>query len=142
MASRAQTQTRTRTRKRPVVANEAVLTLLRTLSTDVRGVRGALVATNDGHAVAAHAVDDEAATSAIVASARGIGDRLADLCGDGELQEIVVRSATGYAVVYAAGQHAALTVVTDETTNLALLHLRARDLTSEIEEALDAALAD
>lgn len=138
----SRTNTRTRARKRTDIADEAVLALLRALSTDVRGVQGALVATNDGHSVAAHAVEDDAAAAAIVASARGLGDRLADLCGDGDLQEIVVRSATGYAVVYAAGRHAALTVLTDETTNLALLHLRARVLTSEIEEALDASLAD
>jgi predicted regulator of Ras-like GTPase activity (Roadblock/LC7/MglB family) len=138
----SRTNTRTRARKRTEAPDEAILALLRALSTDVRGVRGALIATNDGHAVAAHAVDDDAAAAAIVASARGIGDRLADLCGDGDLQEIVVRSSTGYAVVYSAGPHAALTVLTDETTNLALLHLRARVLTSEIGEALDASLAD
>lgn len=117
-----------------------IATLLRSLTDDVRGVRGALVATNDGHSVGSSAIDNDAATAAIVASSRGLGERLAELCGGEPLQEIVVRSASGYAVVYSAGSNGALTVLTDASANLALLHLRAREVTSELKEMLDADL--
>jgi predicted regulator of Ras-like GTPase activity (Roadblock/LC7/MglB family) len=123
-------------RRRRSVSDVRITELLRTLALDVRGVHGSLVATKDGHAVTSAGVDDPAAAAAIVASACGLAQRLAELCGDGELHEMVVRCAGGYAVVYAAGSHAALTVLTDTTTNLALLHLRARDVAADIDGLL------
>lgn len=126
---------------RRVVVDPRVSSLVRSVLVDVRGVRGVLVATNDGHAVTSEGIDDKDSAAAIVASAGGIGQRLSELCGDGALNEIVVRSPTGYAVVYAVGAHAAMTVITDTTTNLALLHLRARDLITDLEVVLDAMLS-
>lgn len=112
---------------------------LQELVSAVRGVRGALVATVDGHAVAAVLRDASAgSTAAIIASSRGLGERLAELCGDGHLEEIVVRSSAGYVVVYTAGSRGVLTVLTDRAANLAMLHLRARD----VADAMAALLGD
>ena len=111
---------------------------LQTLVTSMRGLRGALLATVDGHPVAAVLPDHPAgSTAAIVASSRGLGERLAELSGEGQLQEIVVRSSAGYVVIYSAGRRGVLTVLTESAANLAMLHLRARDVAEELGRLLD-----
>ena len=98
-----------------------------------RGVRAALLASVDGRPIASFLPDhDEASTAAIVASSKGLGERLSDLTGSGRLQEIVVRSTSGYTVIYAVGSRGVLTVLADSAVNLALLHIRARDLAAEL----------
>jgi predicted regulator of Ras-like GTPase activity (Roadblock/LC7/MglB family) len=109
--------------------------VLRTLVDGLPGVRGALVASVDGRPVAAVLPShDPSSTAAIVAASLGLGGRLADLAGDGSLQEIVVRSGSGYVVIYAVADRGVLTVLTASSVNLALLHLRARDARSELIE--------
>jgi predicted regulator of Ras-like GTPase activity (Roadblock/LC7/MglB family) len=116
--------------------------LLDDFSRSVAGVRGVLLASVDGRPVAAVLPDhDERSTAAIVAASLGLGSRLADLAGDGPLEEIVVRSASGYVVVYAVGDRGVLTVLTAQSTNLALLHLRARDTIPVLEDVIAAASA-
>lgn len=108
----------------------------------VGGVRGALVASVDGRPFAAVLPEhDEDATAAIVAASLGLGRRLADLSGEGEMQEIVVRSQSGYVVIYAVGTRGVLTVLTTRSANLALLHLTARDVATALAQPLAAALA-
>ena len=95
-----------------------------------RGVRAALLASVDGRPIAAFLPEhDESSTAAIVASSKGLGERLADLTGAGQLQEIVVRSTSGYTVIYAVADRGVLTILTDSAVNLAMLHMKARDLT-------------
>lgn len=115
--------------------------LLGALVVSVRGVRGALLASTDGRPVAAALPDhDPGSTAAIIASSRGLGERLADLAGAGALQEIVVRSTVGYVVIYASGQRGVLTVLTDSSVNLAMLHLRARDLAAAVAPLVEPAV--
>lgn len=110
---------------------------LERLVNSMKGLRGALVASVDGHPVAAVLRDhDIGSTAAIVASSRGLGERLADLSGEGRLQEIVVRSSAGYVVIYTAGDRGVLTVLTESAANLAMLHLRARDAAAELSRIL------
>lgn len=107
--------------------------VLASLLDGVAGLRGALVASLDGRPVAAVLPDrDVGSTAAIVAASLGLGGRLADLTGEGRLQEIVVRSASGYVVVYAVEDRGVLTVLTTASANLALLHLRARQACQEL----------
>jgi predicted regulator of Ras-like GTPase activity (Roadblock/LC7/MglB family) len=102
--------------------------------TAVRGVRSALFATADGRPVAAVGVEGDAgAQAAIVAASRGLGERLADLTGDGRLEEVVVRSGGGYVAIYAVGAAGVLTVLTDRGVNLALVHLKARELIEQLD---------
>ena len=111
--------------------------ILRALADSLPGVRGALVASVDGRPVAAVLPQHEASsTAAIVAASLGLGSRLADLAGEGALQEIVVRSGSGYVVIYAVGERGVLTVLTTASVNLALLHLRARDARADLVEPL------
>lgn len=108
------------------------------LVASTKGVRGALLATVDGHPVAAVLPEHPiGSTAAIIASSRGLGERLADLSGEGRLEEIVVRSSAGYVVIYAAGARGVLTVLTVSAANLAMLHLRARDVAADLSRLLD-----
>jgi hypothetical protein len=106
---------------------------LNRLVASMSGIRGALLASVDGRPVASVLRDrDAGSTAAIVASSRGLGERLAELTGDGALQEIVVRSEGGYVVIYTAGDRGVLTVLTDRSVNLAMVHLRAREAAQEL----------
>ena len=118
-------------------ADPSAMAALRSLVDSLPGVRGALVASVDGRPVAAVLPEhDAASTAAIVAASLGLGTRLADLAGDGTLQEIVVRSGSGYVVIYAVAERGVLTVLTTAAVNLALLHLRARDTRAALVEPL------
>lgn len=122
--------------------DRAAQAVLRTLVDGLPGVRGALVASVDGRPVAAVLPEhDAASTAAIVAASLGLGTRLADLAGDGSLQEIVVRSGSGYVVIYAVAERGVLTVLTSASANLALLHLRARDARADLAAPLRRHLA-
>jgi uncharacterized protein len=119
------------------VSPDALATALSDLSAAVPGVRGVLLASTDGYPIAEQLPDHSAAaTAAIVASTCKLGERLADLTGDGGMREIVVRGADGYVVVYTIGDLGVLTVLTQPSANLARLHLQARDLLSHLEEHL------
>ena len=62
-----------------------------------------------------------------MASSCGLGERLAELTGDGAMKEIVVRRADGYVVISRVGTEGVLTVLTSAAANLALLNLEARE---------------
>lgn len=112
--------------------------MLDDLVASMRGLRGALLATVDGRPVASVLRDHPAgSTAAIIASSRGLGERLAELSGEGRLEEIVVRSTAGYVVIYSAGERGVLTVLTVSAANLAMLHLRAREVAVELGRIVD-----
>ncbi len=110
---------------------------LRSLAADVDGVTGSLIASLDGRPLAADFPDDDRRqAAAIVASSVGLGERLAELTGRGELREIVVRSTTGYVVIYAMGSTGALIVLATPTSNLAMLHHKVRLELPALQEAV------
>jgi predicted regulator of Ras-like GTPase activity (Roadblock/LC7/MglB family) len=105
------------------------------LATDVAGIRGALVASVDGYALAHHLPHhDPSSTAAIVASSCALGAKLAELAGEGDLKEVVVHGAGGYVVIYQLEADTILSVLTAPSVNLAMLHLRARDLVVDLAE--------
>lgn len=123
--------------ERPSRPTDVAHGVLAALLYEVADLRGALVASPDGRALASILPDrDPGSTAAIVAASLGLGSRLADLTGEGRLQEIVVRSASGYVVVYAVEDRGVLTVLTAASANLALVHLRARQACRELADAL------
>ncbi len=117
----------------PEQAGKKANSMLSKLATTVPHVNGALLASPDGHPLAWVLTDQEPrSTAAIVASSRGLGQRLAELAGTSELDEIVVRSSAGYVVIYSLGAAGAVTVLAAPSVNLAMLHLRARDTVNEL----------
>lgn len=114
------------------------LRILSNLVETVPHVSGALLASADGHALASHFDSQEPrSTAAIVASSLGLGQRLSDLVGPQPLEELVVRSKGGYVVIYSIGDRGAVIVLAEPAVNLAMLHLRAKDVTKELEAAID-----
>jgi predicted regulator of Ras-like GTPase activity (Roadblock/LC7/MglB family) len=100
---------------------------------EVAGVRGVLVATRDGHPIVhnlpttgAASGDASLSTAAMIAALLGIGQRLSELTGDPMLLEATVRSPAGQVVIYAVGESAVMTVLTDASVNLARLNHASR----------------
>lgn len=121
--------------------SRAVTPTLERLQVAVAGIRGVLVASVDGRPLAAVLPQhDQDSTAAIVAASLALSHRLADLTGHGDLQELVVRSASGYVVVYALGDRGVLTVLTTRSSNLALVHLKAREAVGELAHTIDEAV--
>jgi predicted regulator of Ras-like GTPase activity (Roadblock/LC7/MglB family) len=92
------------------------------------GVTGALLATADGHPIHNDLSDHDAgAAAAVVASSVALAERLGELTGVSELQELIVRTTLGYAVLHAVDEQRVLAVLTDLSVNLARLKLDVRD---------------
>ena len=75
-------------------------------------------------------------TAAVSASSLQLARRLADLLGDGELEELTVRSADGYVVLYSVGPLFVLTLLTVPSANIAMIHLACRDIRQELHALL------
>jgi len=114
--------------------------MLESHSRKLSGLTGLVLAGTDGRPVAHVVPEDTAdATAAVSASSLQLARRLADLLGDGELHEIVVRSANGYVIVLAVGTQWVLVALTVRSANVARLNLAFRDLVPALEERLQAA---
>lgn len=108
---------------------ETLLTTLQTLRGSLPELRGALVATIDGLPIAQTFSDNTDANrvAAMAATALGLGKRINDTLGTGELTEMSVTGLDGQVFVYATGKKGVLAVVTPAGMNLGLLHMEARD---------------
>lgn len=108
---------------------ETLLTTLQTLRSSLPELRGALVATVDGLPIAQTFSDNTDANrvAAMAATALGLGKRINDTLGTGDLSEMSVTGLEGQVFVYATGKKGVLAVVTPPGMNLGLLHMEARD---------------
>lgn len=104
-------------------------------------VRGAVLATSDGQVVAsalgARLAGSAPSTAAMVAALLGIAHRVVGLVGDDDLDEVVLRTASGTVVVRRVGEQL-LTVLTDDQVNLARLQLELRNLIPDLLASADA----
>ena len=102
---------------------------LETLRRSLPELRGALVASVDGLPIAQNFSDatDAGRVAAMAATALGLGKRINDMLGTGELTELSVTGLDGQVFVYATGHKGVLAVVAPGNMNLGLLHLEARD---------------
>lgn len=92
------------------------------------GVTGALVASVDGRAVCHDLVEHSpGAAAAVVASTLALAERLGELTGAPDLQELQVRTTEGYALLHAVDNRLVLAVLTNLSVNLARLKLDLRD---------------
>ncbi len=110
---------------------QAILDGLRGAMPDVKG---ALIATADGLAIARSFSDDTdfQRVAAMSATAFSLGKRIADTLGAGEFMETSVSGREGNAYIYATGPKGVLAVITQPDANLGLLHLEARDAAQKI----------
>lgn len=108
---------------------DTLLTTLQTLRSSLPELRGALVATVDGLPIAQTFSDNTDANrvAAMAATALGLGKRINDTLGAGDLSEMSVTGLEGQVFVYATGKKGVLAVVTPPGMNLGLLHMEARD---------------
>lgn len=108
---------------------ETLINTLQTLRSSLPELRGALVATVDGLPIAQTFADgtDANRVAAMAATALGLGKRINDTLGAGELSEMSVTGLDGQVFVYATGKKGVLAVVTPPGMNLGLLHMEARD---------------
>ncbi len=101
-------------------------------------LRGVLVATTDGLPIAQSFSDgtDGNRVAAMAATALGLGKRINESFGAGDLNEMSVSGVSGGVFFYAAGRKGVLAVVAPVGTNLGLLHLEARDAAHAIASIL------
>ncbi|MFC0618101.1 roadblock/LC7 domain-containing protein, partial [Deinococcus budaensis] len=74
--------------------------------------------------------------AAMAATALGLGKRINDTLGAGQLTDMSVSGATGQVYIYAAGTKGVLAVVTPPGMNLGLLHMEARDTAQGVADIL------
>ncbi|MGV9992621.1 roadblock/LC7 domain-containing protein [Streptomyces sp. NPDC003374] len=123
-------------------AEPEILDELRRLRARVPQLTGALAASVDG-LVLAHdtpGVEPEG-VAALTATALGVAVRMADVTGQGDLRELLVRGVYGYVATYAAGRTAVLTLLAQDRVNVGRLHLEGRRSGTRIGELVDAEAA-
>lgn len=115
---------------------EVIEKLVVNTRTRIDGIDAIVLAGTDGRSIAASIGDDNPEimnqASAVAASSLQLARRLADLQGDGALEEIVVRSANGYVIVAPIGDRWVLTALTVRSANIARIQLAFRDLNPEL----------
>lgn len=115
--------------------NSSTEQLLLKLQTKLGDVRGALLATLDGIAIANAQVHKEPnQLAAMTAASLGLGQRMIETINGQGLSEISVTGNKGSVFVYSVGTKAALIVVTKESPNIALVNWEARKLIEELAE--------
>ena len=117
---------------------EALQQSITTLRTAIPELRGVLVASVDGLSMA-HSLsgsEDPNRIAAMAATALGLGKRISEMLGTGELHETSVTGSQGHVYVYAAGPKGVLIVVASAGANIGLIHLEARETASKIAQLL------
>lgn len=116
-----------------VIDTSAVNDVLAQAHKKLQGIKGLMLAGTDGRAVG-HRLDPATVnpTAAVSASSLQLARRLADLLGEGDLNELTMRSEDGYVVLYAVGPLFVLTVLTLPTANIAMINHACRDIRKEL----------
>lgn len=103
-----------------------------------RGIRGCLLATADGVAVAHRNLDGPAeALAALSASALGIGRKVSEVGECGQLEEICLKGFEGWISVVAVGNRAVLSTVAYEGCSIGMVMYYSRKYADRILAILD-----
>ncbi|MFD3501432.1 roadblock/LC7 domain-containing protein [Streptomyces sp. NPDC058678] len=125
-----------------MAAEADILEELRRLRARVPQLTGALATGADGLVLAQDTPGvDPANVAALVTTARGLAAQLADVTGQGDFREVLVRGVYGYVATYAAGHGAVLTLLAQDRVNVGRLHLEGRRAGARVGELLDTATA-
>ncbi|HSI83492.1 MAG: roadblock/LC7 domain-containing protein [Candidatus Methylacidiphilales bacterium] len=120
-----------------MTTNDQLKSIVDNLRSDVPELRGVLIASSDGLAVA-HSLSsgDANRVAAMVATALGLGKRICDSIGGGDLRETSFAGATEQVYVYAAGKRGVLGVLASSGCNVGLIHIEARSAASKVQAVL------
>lgn len=112
--------------------------VLKTLQNSSPGVEASALISSDGLMIAsALAKDmDETRVAAMTATLLSLGSRAANELRRGEVSEVIVRGADGYAVMLSAGRGALLLVLATEATPLGLIFFDMREAVKGIKTIL------
>jgi len=112
--------------------------VLKTLQSSSPGVEASALISSDGLMIAsALAKDmDETRVAAMTATLLSLGSRAANELRRGEVSEVIVRGADGYAVMLSAGRGALLLVLATEATPLGLIFFDMREAVKGIKTIL------
>ena len=119
-----------------MVKAEALKAAIEGLRSAIPELKGVLLASNEGLPIA-HALTngaDPARVAAMAAAASGLGRRITENVGVGNLNEVSVQADEGALFVYSAGSKAILTVLAGQGGNAGLIHLEAREAAKQIGE--------
>ena len=98
------------------------------LTSEVVDIKGAILASRDGLAIASSFEGDDTTSrvAAMAATVFALGARVVESTGLGTFEETVIQSADGVFVAYNAGDRAVLALLARPEANLGLVHLEAR----------------
>ncbi|MBE2266787.1 MAG: roadblock/LC7 domain-containing protein [Anaerolinea sp.] len=104
---------------------ELLVARLRDLQASSGDVEAAAIVSVDGLSIASSlpAGYEEDRVSAMSAAMLSLGERIATELGRGSLQQVYVKGADGYVVLFAVGEEAVLTVLTRKDARLGLIFL-------------------
>lgn len=113
---------------------QSILAELRSALPETRGV---LVASADGMIIASNVTTgDPNRMAAMVATSLGLGKRMCESFGAGNLSETSVTGDAGQVLIYGAGAKGVLAVIAPSGGNVGLTHLEARAAARKIADAL------
>jgi len=109
---------------------------LQSLRSSLPEIQGAVVASSDGLSIASSISSDPNRMAAMVATALGLGKRICDTTGSGQLTETSVSGTDGHVYIYAAGTKGVLAVQSSPGSNVGLIHLECRQVAEKIASIL------
>jgi hypothetical protein len=116
---------------------EEIDALLKGLESEIPGVVGTIVATQDGFVITDTLSGDGAEeVAAMVATTAGVGARMSDTLSAGTVEETSIVGETGSIFLYRSGDEGVLGVVAEGDVNVGMINLRARKVAREVEERL------
>jgi predicted regulator of Ras-like GTPase activity (Roadblock/LC7/MglB family) len=112
---------------------EELQTIITGLRTSLPALKGVLIATIDGLAIAQSlGTGDPNRVAAMAATVLGLGKRVIETIHAGGLGEITIGGTDGQMFVYSAGTNAVLVVIASEKPNVGLINLEAREAAKKI----------
>jgi predicted regulator of Ras-like GTPase activity (Roadblock/LC7/MglB family) len=117
--------------------NEQLNKILGDLRSSIPEIKGAVVASSDGMAIASNlSSSDPNRMAAMVATALGLAKRICETMSCGVLTETSVVGNQGLVFVYAAGSKGVLSVMAAANANVGLINLECRAAASNIQGVL------
>jgi hypothetical protein len=116
---------------------EEIDSLLNGLESEIPGVVGTIVATQDGFVITDTLSGDGAEeVAAMVATTAGVSARMSDTLSAGTVEETSIKGEKGSIFLYRSGEEGVLGVVAEGDVNVGMINLRARKVAREVEERL------